>query len=106
MGLPYNEDEELAERLRELLEVCCACEQILTPIAMQRLRARGPGPRVVRAAFASVREKVDVLRGKRNLKSNQQFTKVYLRSAKSHTDQIMESNFKTLLRDLLPGKDF
>ena len=68
------------------------------------LRTRGPGPGVVRAAFASVREKVDVLRGKHYLKSNTQFAKVCPFSKVSH--QIMESNFKTLLLDLLAGKDF
>lgn len=106
MGLPYDEHEDLPKKLRELLEVCCACEQIQTQIAMERLRSRGPGLGVVRAAFASVREKVDVLRGKHNLKSNTQFAKVYVRSAKSHSDRIMELNFKTLLRDLPAGKDF
>lgn len=71
----------------------------------ERLQSRGSGPGVVRAEFASVREKVDILRGKHNLKSNTQFAKVFVRSAKSHTDRIMESNFKTLLRDLPTGKD-
>lgn len=43
MGLTYDKDEDLAVKLRELLEEGCACEQIPTPIAMQRLRARDPG---------------------------------------------------------------
>ena len=106
MGLPYDKEEDLEEKLGKVLEVCCTCEQIPTPTAIERLRARGPGPGVVRVEFASVREKVDVLRGKRNLKSNPEFAKVYVRSAKSHTDRIMEINFKTLLRDLPLGKDF
>ena len=65
MGLPYHED--LAQKVKEVFEDGCACEQILTPVAMQRLRARGPGPGVVKVAFASVREKVAVLRGKHEL---------------------------------------
>lgn len=106
MGLPHDEDEELAVKLRKLFEKGCVCEQMPTLVAMQRLQARGSGPRVVKVTFVSVWEKVAVLHGKRNLKSNSQFKKVYVRSAKSHTDQIMESNFKALLHEVPTGKDF
>jgi hypothetical protein len=33
------------------------------------------------------------------------FKRVFVQSAKSHTDRIMESKFKMLLRDLPVGKD-
>ncbi|KAK7913157.1 hypothetical protein WMY93_013368 [Mugilogobius chulae] len=106
MGLPYQENENLTEKIKDVIENGCACDQEVTLVALERLRARGPGPGVVKVAFASVREKVAVLRGKANLKSNDKFRKVYIRTAKSHTDRVMEENFKVLLRDLPNGKDY
>lgn len=34
------------------------------------------------------------------------YNKVFLRSAKSHTDHLIELNFKTLLREIPGGKDY
>ncbi|KAJ0022556.1 hypothetical protein NQD34_014690 [Periophthalmus magnuspinnatus] len=106
MGLPYHENENLAEKIKEIIENGCACDQVVTVVALERLRARGSGPGVVKVAFASVKEKVAVLRGKFNLKSNDKFKKVYIKTAKSHMDRVMEENFKVLLRDLPNGKDY
>ena len=44
MGLPYNEDEDLAQKCKEVFEDGCACEKILMPVAMQRLRAKDCEP--------------------------------------------------------------
>ncbi|CAL9695326.1 unnamed protein product [Knipowitschia caucasica] len=106
MGLSYDEDENLAAKIKEVIEEGCACDDGVTLVALERLRARGPGPGVVKVAFASAKEKVVVLRGKTNLKSQDKFKKVFIRSAKSHTERVMEENFKVLLHDLPNGSDY
>lgn len=106
MGLPYDENENLAEKMKEVIEEGCACDEEVTLVALERLRARGSGPGVVKVALASVKEKVVVLRGKFNLKSNDKYRKVFIRTAKSHTEHVMEENFKELLCDLPNGKDY
>lgn len=78
----------------------------MTLVALERLRARGPGAGVVKVAFASAKEKVTVLRGKLNLKSKDKFKKVFIRTLKSHTERVMEENFKVLLHDLPIGSDY
>uniref|UniRef100_A0AAV2JG05 Uncharacterized protein n=1 Tax=Knipowitschia caucasica TaxID=637954 RepID=A0AAV2JG05_KNICA len=105
MGLSYDEDENLAAKIKEVIEEGCACDDGVTLVALERLRARGPGPGVVKVAFASAKEKVAVLRGKTNLKSQDKFKKVF-RSAKSHTERVMEENFKVLLHNLPNGSDY
>ena len=82
------------------------CEPAPEIAAELRMRAREPCPGVVKVAFDNVEDKVAVLRCKQRLKTNTQFKKVYLRAAKSHTDWILESNFKMLLQVIPAGKDF
>lgn len=106
MGLPFDEDENLAEKIEEVIEDGWTCDDGVTLVALERLRARGPGPGVVKVAFASAKEKVTVLRGKLNLKSKDKFKKVFIRTLKSHTERVMEENFKVLLHDLPIGSDY
>lgn len=100
LGLAHDEGEDLNGKVRELLESGLECEPVPEIAAVLRMRARGPGPGVVKVAFANVEDKVAVLRCKQRLKSNTQFKRVYLGSAKSHTDRILEFNFKTLLQEI------
>ena len=46
---------------------------------------------------------MDVLYKKQMLKSNEKFLKVYIRSAKTHTERMIELNFRTLL-DEIPSR--
>uniref|UniRef100_A0AAV2LMD3 Uncharacterized protein n=1 Tax=Knipowitschia caucasica TaxID=637954 RepID=A0AAV2LMD3_KNICA len=106
MGLHYDENENLMEIIKELVEDGCACDQAVTLVVLERLRSRGRRPGVVKVAFASVKEKVAVLRTKSNLKSTENYRKFYIKTANSHTDRVMEENFKVLLRDMPNGKDY
>lgn len=76
-------------------------------VAVERLRPRGPGPSIIKVEFRTVEEKVAALRLKHLLRENWSFERVYIRSAKSHVDCLIELNFRTLLRELpTVGKDF
>ncbi|CAH1272533.1 Hypp4873 [Branchiostoma lanceolatum] len=70
------------------------------------MKPRGSGPGVVKVKFRSVQEKIARLRGKQKLKSHPIYEKVFIRSAKSHTDRLIELNFRTLLREIPGGKDY
>lgn len=63
-------------------------------------------PPLLKIAFETVEQKVDILRAKKNLKNSREFKNVYLRSSKSHTERILELNAKTLLSELPNGNQF
>ncbi len=53
-------------------------------------------------AFSSLEAKLCVLRAKYSLKHSREFARVFLRSSKSHTERLIEINFRKLL-DIVPG---
>ncbi len=61
-------------------------------------------PGLVQIQFEKLADKVTVLREKKHLSNSQEFSRVFLRSSKSHTDRMIQLNFKTIL-DLIPGGD-
>ena len=75
-------------------------------VRTKRLVSRNQFPGLVKIELASVKDKISVLRNKKNLAENQEFRRVYLRSSKPHSDRIAEFNFKKLLRRLPNGSDF
>ena len=65
-------------------------------------RRRGK-PRLMKVAFETIDQKVQVLRAKMALKGHPIFDRVYLRSSKSHTERLFELNAKTILSVLPNG---
>ncbi len=61
-------------------------------------------PGLVKIQFEKLADKVTVLREKKHLSNSQEFRRVFLRSSTSHTDRLIELNFKTIL-DFIPGED-
>ena len=59
----------------------------------------------MKITFRSLTEKVLVLRKKSNLKNNEQFKTVYVKSSKSRAERLMEQNTRALLRELPAGHD-
>ncbi|KAJ8002372.1 hypothetical protein DPEC_G00179210 [Dallia pectoralis] len=105
VGLPHLEGEDLMAKVKDLLHIGLGCDTALCPAAVERVRARGnrPGPKV---ELSSALEKVAVLRRKSELKDNDSFKDVYVSSAKSHAERMMELNFRTLIRETAVGRDF
>lgn len=106
VGLPHSEGEDLMAKVNELLHVGLGCETALTPAAVERVRARGDRPGLVKVELSSAQEKVSVLRRKSELKDSESFNNVYVYSAKSHAERMMELNFRTLIRETAVGRDF
>ena len=59
---------------------------------------------VVIAELYSIEDKIAVLERKRNLRTNPIYANVFIRTAKSHTEQVMESNFGVILSEMTNGE--
>ena len=74
---------------------------------VKRCPDRGTGkPPLLKIAFESVEQKVEVLRAKKNLSNSSEFKNVFLRSSKTHTERILGLNAKTLLPQMPNGNQF
>ncbi|KAK7912985.1 hypothetical protein WMY93_013196 [Mugilogobius chulae] len=104
-GLPYNEGENVTALVNELLSEGLQLEDACV-VAVERTKDRGGRPGVVKVEFGSVREKIGALRKKQMLKSNPKYSRVYIRSAKTHTERLLELNFRTLLDEMPAGRQF
>lgn len=89
VGLPHSEGEDLMAKVKDLLHVGLGCDTALC---------------LVKVELSSAREKVAVLHRKSELKDS--FKDVYVSSAKSHGERMMELNFRTLIRETAVGRDF
>lgn len=76
------------------------------PVAVEHVRAQGTKPGLVRVGLQSVEEKVAVLRRKAKLKDHDRFQRMFVSSAKSHAERLLDLNFRTLLRETSFGKNF
>ena len=63
---------------------------------------RGNSKGVLKIQLSIIEEKIDVLRHKSNLKNSSTFSNVYIRSSKTHSERLIDLNFKTLINDLIP----
>ena len=82
------------------------CDPVLTPVAGEPIRARSTKPGLVKVELSSVEEKVVELWHKAKLKDHECFQTVFVSSAKSHAERLVDLNFFTLLRETSIGKDF
>ena len=105
-GLPFEEGEETKERVERLLRDCLKCHPMPRVVNADRLKPRGTGPGLIKAELGSVEEKIAVLRRKQQLRAEEGFSRVYIQSAKSHAERLIDLNFRTLLREIPKGKDF
>lgn len=105
-GLAFLEGENVLDRVNCLLSEGLKCNPMPTVVAAERLTPRGRGPGLIKVELKSVSEKVELLRRKQVLRKDDRFGNVYIQSAKSHAERLVELNFRTLLRELPLGKDF
>ena len=105
-GLEAEDGEDVLEKVRILLEEGAQCQPMPELVAAERMKARGDGPGVIKVELHTSQDKVAVLRQKQKLRRDDRYKSVYIRSAKSHTDRLIELNFRTLLREIPSGKNF
>ncbi|KAL7374830.1 hypothetical protein ABVT39_007749 [Epinephelus coioides] len=105
-GLPQEDNEDLKAKVEDLLLVGLECYPEPELVAVEHIRARGRQPGLVKVELRSTQEKVAVLRRKPKLKSSDSFQRVYVSSAKSHVERLMDLNIRALLREIPAGKEF
>ncbi|XP_023814791.1 uncharacterized protein LOC111947977 [Oryzias latipes] len=106
VGLPQADGENLEAKVKELLQDGLHCDPVPTLVATERVRQRGRQPGLVKVELASVEDKVAALRLKSKLKDHGNYRRVYVSSAKSHAERLMETNLRTLLREIPMAKDY
>lgn len=76
---------------------------ISPPLSMHRTPDRANKPGVVIVELSSLEDKLNILRRKRVLKSHHVFSSVFVKSAKTHIEQIMDANNKIILKEIANG---
>ena len=107
-NVPLRHDRSLMDTAKALISALgtdILHRSMITDV--KRCPDRGTGkPPLLKIAFESVEQKVEVLRSKKKLSDSNEFKNVYLRSSKNHTERILELNAKTLLSQLPNGNQF
>lgn len=82
------------------------CDPVPKLVAAEPVGARGERqPTLVKVELETVRDKVAVLRRKFKLNDSDTFGRVFISSAKSHAERLMEINLRTL-REIPAAKDY
>ena len=107
-NIPVRHDRPLIDTAKALISALgedIARRSRITDV--KRCPDRGTGkPPLLKIAFETMEQKVDVLRAKESPKNTREFKNVYLRSGKNHTERILELNAKTLLSQLPNGNQY
>lgn len=94
-GLPTEDGGNILADIRQLFMDILGNETQIVDAA--RLSGRGGQPELeVKVECASTEEEIGIPRQKHKLKDHSRYRKVYVHSAKSHTNRLIELNFKTL----------
>lgn len=103
-NIPQQPEENILEISKELINTL---NESVDVVAAARLRNRKFGkPALVKISFASVQDKIKILRENKQLKMVEKYKNVFLRGSKTHTERLLELNARTLLNELPHGKDF
>ena len=100
-GLSYEVDEDLQQKATTMLRRGL-CIHDAPVVRAKRMRSYGNKPGVVMVQFQSLDDKRRVLKEKLKLRGSGDFGSVYLNPSHTHTERIMDMNFRTLLGKI-PG---
>ena len=101
----YPEGENITQKINDIIHTHLELphEEV---IRCERTASRNKKPGVVKIQMSSLDSKILVLRNKRKLNEITGYINVYMRSALSHTERVMERNFQTILREISNGGEF
>lgn len=101
-GLPVEDDEDIVDKAAKLIRQGLGVRDV-PPVRAMRLTSRDERPGLVKIQVDTLDNKIKLLKNKTKLKDND-YDNVYIRSSKSHTDRLIELNFKKIL-EIVPGGD-
>lgn len=106
VGLPESDGKDVEAKVKQLLRDRLRCDPVPKLVATERVRARGRRqPGLVKVELEIVQDEVAVLRTKSKLKDHESYERVFVSSAKSQVERLMEFNLRTLLREIPAAKD-
>ena len=104
-GLRRDSNEDIDSKVNKSVEAMGDTGLKINVKDSTRLRRRNPNkPATVKIAFGSKEEKIAVLRNKIAQRSIPQYSRVWIRSSKSHIERLLEENIRTLT-SLMPGAE-
>ncbi|VDI30742.1 Hypothetical predicted protein [Mytilus galloprovincialis] len=107
-NVPFNEEENLSEKVTEIIS--CLGENISSNVkvaATLRIKARFHNkPGLVKVSFQNAEQKIMTLRNKHKLKNSENHSRVFIQGAKSYIERLLETNARTILRELPQGKSY
>ena len=104
-NIPVNPNENILAVANRLLEYGVRIPS-LRAVRATRLTSSNRFPGIVKIEVPSVRDKIAVLQNKRNLAETSEYSKVYLRSSKSHGEHLAEFSFRKLLQQIPHGNKY
>ena len=97
INLKEERDDALTlhDRVKEVIESMGELVSNVVVSQVRRLQSRNNKPGMVKAALDSKESNIKVLKAKGNLRSCDKYKKVWIRSSNTHTERLIELNFKT-----------
>ena len=103
-GLQQEDDEDILVKTNKMFTEGMSSDIVAKDA--ERMKSRGGAPGVVKVECTSRQEKISILRMKQKLRDHPVYEKVYVKSAKSHAERLIEINFKTILKEMPHGKNY
>lgn len=104
-NIPVSQNEVLLDQVNKMIE--SGLGLVITAKAAIRMPSRnyqGTRPPLVKCEFDSLEQKLEVLKNKKKLKESDEYEGVYLKSAQTHTERLLELNMKEIIKTH-PDKD-
>ena len=102
--LAFNDSEDIKKKSQDLINaLTAACDPALPQINVvnaMRTPFRDGKPGVVKIQLPSRQNKIDILKNKKKLMDNSNYSRVFIRGSQSHTDRLIQINTNTLLNEL------
>ncbi|CAG2237923.1 unnamed protein product [Mytilus edulis] len=106
-NLPFTEGENLQDKVQQIIDSLGEVSSQISVVATKRLTTRFHNkPGLVKISFQSQDQKILILRNKHKLKDVGYYKHVYIQSSKSRIERLIETNTRTILRELPQGKSY
>ena len=103
-GVPYVDTEDVKVKCQEIIDhIRSSSTPVMDPIAVVnaiRTPFRNGRAGVIKLQLPSRQNKIDILKGKKSLSNNGNYSRAYIRGSQSHTERLIHLNTNTLLNEL------
>ena len=104
INTPYYSGEDPTLLAKHLLKAVDCSDK--TVVNVLRTPQRNNRAGILKIQLQTKQDKIDVLRRKVKLKDSVEFRNVYIRSSKSNSERLMETNIRTILNEIPNGGNY